>query len=162
MMEETLTALISRHFDPDPDVTTIAVFEAARVPEKWRTLFYTVVRDECRRQSRQIVRLHERGLTDEERSLTATTSEPTSMGATSPWVNVNARTVYLADRMCINSDGVYVLKGAATADQWMQRAAYLSTFRDGLNVTIDDCVAVAKYLIDVDLECLNDLQEDAA
>jgi hypothetical protein len=158
----SLLDLIHEHYDPEPDVTVAAVFAAAHVPEKWQTFFYAVVRDECRRQSRRVVRLHERGLTDEELSPTGTMSEPTATMTPSPWVNVNARTVYLADRMCINSDGVYVLKGEATADEWMQRAAYLSTFRDGLNATIDDCVAVAKYLIDVDLECLNDLQEDAA
>jgi hypothetical protein len=165
---ETLNELITAHFNPDPDITARAVFDAAGVPQKWRELFYRVVRDECRRSARTIVRLHERGIDADadEFSPLATTTTTTPNERPSPGVTIrNGETtavVYLADRMYCGPDHQWVLKGAATAQQWESRAAYLDAQARGIAETRNDCIAVAKYLRDAGADCLNDLEQVAA
>jgi len=155
----TLAELIRDNFDADPDCTTRAVFAAAGVPAKWCDFFYAVTRDECRRQSRHLVRLHERGVDPDDIVSPTAKGRPITKPVT-PWVNVNDRTVYLADRMYTGE--CYVLKGDATVNQWMQRATFLAHLRDGVSRTIDDCELIAKHLVDQGANTLNDLVAVAA
>ena len=156
-----LSELIRDHYDADPDVTARAVMDVAGVPLKWRQLFYGVVRDECRRMSRSVVRNHER-FVDSEVSPWEPIDGPSPISVSAPTVQINQQAVYLADRMCIGADGTYVLKGDATANEWLMRADFLATLRDGMSRTIDDCVEVAKFLADAGADSLNDLVAVAA
>ena len=56
-----ISDLITEHQTGDPDETAAAIMDALKVPAKWRTLFYGLLRDECRRTLRGHVRGLERG-----------------------------------------------------------------------------------------------------
>lgn len=153
----TLNEYIDQHFDPDPDVTASAAFDAMGLPDKWRTMFYGVVRDECRRQARTIVRNHERGSSDELDTQPTTMSSET-MTRASAACRVNERTIWLNDRMYCGLHFGYAVKGDATAEQWEARAVYLASQMDGIARTRDECVEVAKFLRDAGVDCLAALE----
>ena len=156
-MTDTLKDLIAAHFDPDADVTAQAVFKAAKVPKKWRDLFYLVVHDECRRSARLLVRSHERGLYFD-------TPDPTTQDtATIPHTpglvcHIDDVSVFLADSMFCGLKYGHVNKGSATAPQWDARADYLDCQIAGTMRTRDECVTVAEFLRDAGVACLADVQ----
>mgnify|MGYP000045609643 CR=1 FL=1 len=155
----TLAELIADHFDPDPDVTTAAVFAAASVPQKWREMFYQVVRDECRRSARTVVRRHERGVDDADQFDTPDANrDPTPNRETRRVCHIGGVTVFLADHIFCGMKHGNVLKGDATADQWEARAAFLGAQVAGISKTMDECITVAKHLRDTGADSLAALE----
>ena len=155
----TLAELIADHFDPDPDVTTAAVFAAAGVPQKWRDMFYQVVRDECRRSARTVVRRHERGVDDADQFDTPGATQETTPSVGTPLVcHIDGVTVFLADRMFCGLDHGYIDKGDATAAQWEARAGFLGAQAAGITKTMDECITVAKHLRDTGADSLAALE----
>lgn len=113
-----LSQLIDQHATGDPDATAAAVFDALRCPDKWRELFYGVVRDECRRRYRSTVREFEgQSMTD----------APSGIAS-------GSRTAYLAERFYNGTK--YVEWGTATVEDHLNRITYLTMLRGGIDVTI--------------------------
>jgi len=156
---KTLAELIADHLDPDPDVTAAAVFAAAGVPQKWRKMFYQVVRDECRRSARNVVRSRERGVDDDDQFDTPDTMVATpAIDAPCRVCHIDGVTVFLADRMFCGMDHGYVDKGDATAAQWEARAVFLGAQVAGITKTMDECITVAKHLRDTGADNLAALE----
>ena len=154
----TLHELIDTHFDPDPDVTTSAVFAAAGVPEKWRALFYGVVRDECRRSARNVVRHFERAKIDQPGAIDF--ADPTRLPP--PVGYIAGVAVHLSHTMFCGLKHGDVVKGSATVEQWEARAEYLSAQIAGTTRTMNECMAVADALRSAKVECVNELMAVAA
>ena len=149
----SLSELIASNWDPDPDVAAAAVIAAARVPKKWADLFYAVLRDECRRSARNVVRAHEHQIAEPGTRLCAKPIRDPSLVRF-----VAGYMVYRGDRMYTGER--YVLKGVATVDEWRQRSLYLGRFRDGIDRTINECEHIIATLSSAGVACIDDLEPD--
>lgn len=137
----TLNDYIHTHQTGDPDETVAAVFDAMALPEKWRSMFYRVVRDECRRQSRSFVRDMENGQTGHDTN-------------DCPAVSMS-RAAYIAERFWNGTR--YVVWGEATVDDHLARIAFQSLLRDGINANIEHHRTAIKDIEDAGVTCLNEI-----
>lgn len=154
-MSHDLHDLIAEHQTGDPDLTAAAVFDAVKLPGKWRDLFYAVVRDECRRTARHIVRGLESGTGQgDDGTLHATA------GATSIYYPKDQRDDFLSQRFYTGTE--YVTWGEATVDHHRERIAYLATLRNGIDATITRHADAVEQIESAGASCLNDIEAVAA
>jgi len=143
---KALHEYIADHQTGDPDTTAIEVFKAIGLPEKWRTIFYGVVRDECRRLSRNHVRDLEIG-----QSPTDTHGVP---------ADPRSRTDYLLERFYNGAE--YVLWGTATVDDHLGRIAFQESLRGGIERDIERHREAIEAILAAGVSCLNDLATEVA
>ena len=141
-----LNELIDEHQTNDPDETAAAVFDAVACPAKWRELFYKVVRDECRRQARNLVR-HIEATGGHRRDDTHTGS---AAGG--------SRTAFLATKF-YNGEK-YVTWGEATTVDHEGRIASLSRLAGGINTTIGRHRDAIERIVARGVTCLDELDDD--
>ncbi len=153
-MSHDLHDLIAEYQSGDPDLTTAAVFDAVKLPGKWRDLFYAVVRDECRRTARHHVRGLEGG-TGHNRI-----GDPGSSAGVSSISPVAERTRFLASGFYTGSKRVSW--GEATVEEHRERIAFLATLRNGIDATIARHAAAVEQIESAGASCLNDIEAMAA
>lgn len=139
-----LAEVIDRQQTGEPDATAAAVFAALKCPDKWRDIFYGVVRDECRRRYRTAVHALEGQSSPDTHSSSA----------------LGARAAYLAERFYNGTE--YVEWGAATVEDHLARIAYLTTLRDGIDNTIARHEEAITRIASAGATCLDDIDMAAA
>ena len=116
---------IAKHHNGDPDETTVAVFDAIGLPPKWRLVFYSIVRDECRRQGRAATLALITETTDGQH-------DPDTHGS-----RAVSRPRWLVRRNYCGDDIGYVLLGQMTVEQHRGRIAFQSALRNGITADIN-------------------------
>lgn len=153
-MSHDLHDLIAEYQSGDPDQTAAAVFDAVKLPSKWRDLFYAVVRDECRRTARH----HVRGL-EANPSHNGIVDQGSSAGVASI-APKDQRDGFLSQRFYTGTE--YVTWGAATVEDHRERIAYLATLRNGIDATIARHADAVEQIESAGASCLNDIEAVAA
>ncbi len=111
-----LQELIGEHWSDDPADTAAAVMKAPGVVKEWRTLFFPLVRDECRRRAREVARQIEQ--------TPAGTEEKTTPSPAASRLGLLETSFY--------TGSLYVTWGEATIADHEDRIAFQQAFVVGL------------------------------
>ncbi len=133
--------LIVEHWCDDPGDTATALLKLPEVRRNWKTLFFALLRDECRRQARHVARTIEQ-------SSTGTTHDPDPIDGTSR--------LRLLDTTFYNGTS-YVPWGTATVADHEGRIAHMLAFRAGVDRDIDLHRKAIADIHAADVTCLADL-----
>jgi hypothetical protein len=120
-----LHELIDEYRCDDPGDTTAAIFDAIRLPERYRSLFFAVVRDECRRMARSATVANLNGTTDDQ-ALSA-----------SHETYVVGRAAWLSERIYCGGKRGYVTVGEMTVDDHLARIQFQQSLVNGISRDIE-------------------------
>lgn len=140
-----LRELIDAHRCVDPSDTTIAIFDAIRLPDRWRTLFFAVVRDECRRSARADTvasfsdTTDDHGISDDQQHL------------------VVGRVGFLTENIYCGAEHGYIPLGEMTVEHHQARIMFQRSLSLGIERDIDRHQAWIDEIVEANVSCLNDL-----
>lgn len=152
---KTLHELIETHRTDDPYDTTIAIFDAIKLPERWRSLFFSVVRDECRRTSRSLAVAAMSGKADSS-TITDTTDDHSAHDTQGQ--SVVGRVGFLAENVYCGAQYGYIKLGEMTVEHHEARIAFQSSLCNGIERDIERHRTWIDQITEAGATCLNDLQ----
>jgi len=120
-----LHELIEQHRCDDPADTTAAIFAAIRLPERYRSLFFAVVRDECRRMARYATVANLTGTTDDQGQYET------------QCVSVVGRAAWLSERIYCGGERGYVVIGQMTVEDHLARIQFQQSLVNGISRDIE-------------------------
>ena len=120
-----LHELIDEYRCDDPGDTTAAIFDAIRLPERYRSLFFAVVRDECRRMARSATVANLNDTTDDQMF------DETQSGS------VVGRVAWLSERIYCGGKRGYVAVGEMTVDDHLARIQFQQSLVNGISRDIE-------------------------
>lgn len=125
MRNLTLTEIIEANMMDTPDDTARAVMNAVSLPQKWRDLFGSIIRDECRRLMRaETLAIIESPHTADH---DPRDSQSTSVG----------RVGWLSARISLGGEHGYRLLGEMTVEDHLLRIDMMTRYRNGIQRDID-------------------------
>lgn len=161
----TLYALINEHNDGNPDTTAEAVWRATHCPAKWRALFFPLVRDECRRRIRGVVRFLEQH--PDRRAEAIKVAQPIDPPPRSlvgvpdlegdRKLPINSRRAFLSERFYTGVK--YVAHGEATIEDHEGRIAFQLELRGGIDDDIVFHWTAIELIQRTGVTCLNEVPD---
>lgn len=152
---KTLHELIEIHRTDDPYETTIAIFDAIRLPERHRSLFFAVVRDECRRTFRSLAVSAMSGKAD---SLTITGTTDDHNGVDDHRISVVGRAGFLTENIYCGATYGYIRLGEMTVEHHEARIGFQTSLCNGIERDIERHRNWIDRITEAGATCLNDLQ----
>lgn len=149
-MNEDLHELIEQHRCDDPADTTAAIFDAIRLPERYRSVFFAVVRDECRRMARHATVANLSGTTDDHMSHETNVS------------HVVGRAAWLSERIYCGHHRGYVAIGEMTIEDHLARIQFQQSLVNGISRDIERHQEwIAQIQATPNAVCLDDVHASA-
>lgn len=138
-----LIELIEKCWQDDPSDTATAVMDEISMPEPFRSMFIPILRGECVRQARAIVR----------------ETEQRATGGAKPATSASTRSAShrtLLENRFFNGE-TYVLYGDATIEDHEGRIKYQRSFRDGIDRDIQLHRRVISIIKNAGATCLREV-----
>ena len=140
-----LNELIDEYRCTDPADTTRAIFDAVRLPDRYRQLFFAVVRDECRRTARAHTVASFSDTTDDH------------SGHDTHKLSVVGRVGFLTENIYCGAEHGYIPLGEMTVEHHQARIVFQASLANGIQRDIQRHQDWIDEIVEANVSCLNDL-----